>query len=308
MHSVFSEDNLIAFVAVARHQSFSKAAIELGLTTSAISHTVKRLEKGLDVMLFIRHPRCIELTEAGHYLYRKSNDIVNDFTAIRHHIDTIAQGIESRLRICINQLLYTPHHTAQLLQILKSRFPTCQITITTEVYNGVWDALINKQANIAIGAPDGLLSGGGIDYCSIGAIQWVFAIAPSHPLAFLPEPLTESQLRQYPNIMVEDTACTLSKKVGWVLHGQETLLVPDFNTKYQCQLLGEGVGFLPDYMVQQAVNSGALITRQVRNPRQDSAMLLAMSHSSVGQISQWIRQQFLPEGILARRYQDLLHR
>ena len=57
----------------------------------------------------------------------------------------------------------------------------------TEVYNGVWDSIINNQANIAIGAPDTLLDGGGIDYTEIGAIRWVFAIAPEHPLAFVPE-------------------------------------------------------------------------------------------------------------------------
>lgn len=88
------------------------------------------------------------------------------------------------MRICINQLLYTPKHTARLLQVLKKQFPTCQITVTTEVYNGVWDAIINNQANIAIGAPDTLLDGGGIDYTEIGAIRWAFAIAPDHPLAF----------------------------------------------------------------------------------------------------------------------------
>ncbi len=84
--------------------------------------------------------------------------------------------------------------------------------VTTEVYNGVWDAIINNQANIAIGAPDTLLDGGGIDYTEIGAIRWAFAIAPDHPLAFVPEPIAESQLRLYPNIMVEDTAHTINKK------------------------------------------------------------------------------------------------
>ena len=228
--------------------SFSKAAAELGVTTSAISYTIKRMETGLDVVLFVRNTRSIELTESGFYFYRKATDLLNDFHAIKRGIDTISQGIEARVRICINQLLYTPRHTARLLQVLKKQFPTCQITVTTEVYNGVWDSIINNQANIAIGAPDTLLDGGGIDYTEIGAIRWVFAIAPEHPLAFVPEPIAESQLRLYPNIMVEDTAHTINKKVGWLLHGQEAILVPDFNTKCQCQILGEGIGFLPEYM------------------------------------------------------------
>lgn len=308
MNSIFTEENLQAFTTAARYASFSKAAVELGVTTSAISYTIKRIETYLDVVLFVRNTRSIELTESGYYFYRKATELLNDFHAIKRGVDTISQGIEVKVRICINQLLYTPRHTAKLLQILKKQFPTCLITITTEVYNGVWDSIINNQANIAIGAPDTLLDGGGIDYTEIGAIRWEFAIAPTHPLAFMPEPISESQLRLYPNIMVEDTALTLNKKVGWLLHGQEAILVPDFNTKCQCQILGEGVGFLPSYMVREAQESGLLVTRQINNPRQDSRMLLATQHAATGQVTQWIKKQFATGGMLTQIYGDLLHR
>ncbi len=306
MNSIFTEENLQAFTCAARYGSFSRAAEELGLTTSAISYTIKRIETALDVTLFIRNTRNIELTESGLYFYRKARDLLNDFQGIKRGIDTISQGIEAKVRICINHLLYTPHHTARLLQILKQRFPGCQIAITTEVYNGVWDAMINNQVNIAIGAPDALLGGGGIDYTEIGAIRWEFAVAPAHPLASALEPIPESQLRLYPNIMVEDTASTINKKVGWLLHGQEVIAVPDFTTKCQCQILGEGIGFLPDYMVREAQNSGLLVTRKVHNPRQHSRMLLATQHAATGQVTRWIKQQFAAGGVLAELYRDLM--
>ena len=153
-----------------------------------------------------------------------------------------------------------------------------------------------------------LLDGGGIDYTEIGAIRWSFAIAPDHPLAFMPEPISESQLRLYPNIMVEDTAHTINKKVGWLLHGQEAILVPDFNTKCQCQILGEGIGFLPEYMAREAVEDGLLVTRRINNPRQDSRMLLATQHAATGQVTRWIKQQFGPAGVLTNIYSDLLWR
>ena len=89
---------------------------------------------------------------------------------------------------------------------------------------------------------------------------------------------------------LEDTAHTINKKVGWLLHGQESILVPDFNTKCQCQILGEGIGFLPDYMVREAMTQSLLVTRQIHNPRQDSRMLLATQHSATGQVTQWIKK------------------
>ena len=46
MNSIFTEENLLAFTTAARFGSFSKAAAELGVTTSAISYTIKRMETG----------------------------------------------------------------------------------------------------------------------------------------------------------------------------------------------------------------------------------------------------------------------
>ncbi|QIQ20549.1 LysR substrate-binding domain-containing protein [Zophobihabitans entericus] len=307
MNSIFTEENLITFTTAAKLGNFSQAAKELGMTTSAVSYTVKRLETYLDVELFVRSTRNVELTEPGYYFYRKAVELLNSFYSIKRKVYTIEQGIESKVRICINQLLYTPLHTAKLLQILKSHFPTCQMTVTTEVYNGVWDSIINNHADIAIGAPGTLWDGGGIDYTEIGAIRWQFAISPTHPLALMPEPIKESSLRLFPTIMVQDTANTINKRVGWLLYGQEAIQVPDFYTKCQCQILGDGIGFLPDYLVRDHVKNGLLIIKQVQNPRQDSQMLLATQQSKNGQVTQWIKDQFEPGGALTEIYKDLLH-
>lgn len=306
MNSIFSEENLQVLTTVARCHSFSQAAAELGVTTSAVSYAIKRMETGLEAKLFIRHARRVELTESGHFFQQKALALLEDFRAIKHGVDAVEQGVEARVRICINHLLFTPHHTARLLQRLKKQFPTCQVTITQEVYNGVWDAFIHHQATIAIGAPDAPPQGGGIECLEIGCIRWQFAIAPDHPLARLPQPISESQMRRYTNIMVADTALTLNQRVGWLLHGQEVILVPDFHTKCQCQILGEGIGFLPDYIVSEAGEK--LVTRQVDNPRRDSPLLLVTRQPASGQVTQWIQQQFAPAGELSALYQDFLHR
>lgn len=122
--------------------------------------------------------------------------------------------------------------------MLREHFPTCQIAITTEVYNGVWDSLINNQADIAIGAPDTLLDGGGIDYIEIGMIRWLFAISPAHPLAFIPEPISESQLRLYPNIMVEDTANTINKKSAGCYTGKSRFWFPTLILSFSARSWG----------------------------------------------------------------------
>ncbi len=58
-------NSLRAFEAAGRLHSFTKAARELHVTTAAISHQIKGLEKYLGVRLFRRTPRRLTLTEAG---------------------------------------------------------------------------------------------------------------------------------------------------------------------------------------------------------------------------------------------------
>jgi LysR family glycine cleavage system transcriptional activator len=60
--------SLRLFEAAARHESFRKAAEELGLTASAVSHGIDSLEKSLGVELFRRRPRGVTLTPAGRHL------------------------------------------------------------------------------------------------------------------------------------------------------------------------------------------------------------------------------------------------
>lgn len=61
-------DDLLAFLAVARERSFTKAAARLGVSQSALSHTIRQLEARLGVRLLTRTTRSVSPTEAGERL------------------------------------------------------------------------------------------------------------------------------------------------------------------------------------------------------------------------------------------------
>jgi DNA-binding transcriptional LysR family regulator len=63
-------NDLLAFVAVARERSFTKAAAKLGVSQSALSHTVRGLEQRLGLRLLMRTTRSVAPTQAGERLYR----------------------------------------------------------------------------------------------------------------------------------------------------------------------------------------------------------------------------------------------
>lgn len=66
--------SLRAFEAAARHLSFRRAAGELGVTPTAISHQIRLLEETLGAKLFDRGPREVRLTEAGNLLFPSCRD------------------------------------------------------------------------------------------------------------------------------------------------------------------------------------------------------------------------------------------
>ncbi|MBV9220987.1 MAG: LysR family transcriptional regulator [Methylobacteriaceae bacterium] len=80
-------DDLLAFVAVGRERSFTKAAAKLGVSQSALSHSMRELEARLGVRLLTRTTRSVSPTEAGERLLRslgpRFEEIEAELAAIR---------------------------------------------------------------------------------------------------------------------------------------------------------------------------------------------------------------------------------
>lgn len=72
---------LIAFVTVAREGSFTRAAAVLGVSQSALSHTIRTLEESLNLRLLTRTTRNVSPTEAGEQLYRNISTQIAEIDA-----------------------------------------------------------------------------------------------------------------------------------------------------------------------------------------------------------------------------------
>lgn len=106
--------NLRVFCLAARHRSFKRAADELYLTPSAVSHQMRELEEALAVRLFVRKSRSLELTAAGATLLEEIEPLL---TALDHVLAQIARRSGRRtLRILLPPFfaseLFIPRLTA----------------------------------------------------------------------------------------------------------------------------------------------------------------------------------------------------
>lgn len=121
-------NDLLVFLAVARLKSFRRAADALDRTPSALSHTIRDLERLLDVRLFNRTTRSVALTAAGDALRAKLQPAFDDIANALADLDDFRSAPSGRLR-------FNASHSSAGLALLPAvtRFLASNPTIDVEI-------------------------------------------------------------------------------------------------------------------------------------------------------------------------------
>ena len=91
--------DLSTFLAIATHRSFRRAAVELGVTASALSHALRAIEERLGLRLVNRTTRSVSLTEAGERLYARIKPAFLDITDAIEDLNLFRSAPVGTLRI-----------------------------------------------------------------------------------------------------------------------------------------------------------------------------------------------------------------
>jgi DNA-binding transcriptional LysR family regulator len=128
------------------------------------------------------------------------------------------------------------------------------------------EALTSGQADLALGVAESSTDVG-IYAKPLGAVNFVYAMAPHHPLASAPEPLKDELIQQHRAIAVADTLTRGGGLTIGLLGGQDVLTVATMQDKLDAQLRGLGSGFVPECMAGAFIDAGRLVVRQVERPQ-----------------------------------------
>ncbi len=284
---MFSHQDLVVIDAVARRGSFSAAADELHKVPSAISYTVKSIEKKLTVILFKRLHRKVELTPAGVYFVEQVRFLLKQMDDLKFRTQRVANGWQSSVSIALDNVVREAS-VNQLVRDFYDQFPDVELLLTMEVFNGVWDALADGRADIAIGATTAIPITGNISYRAMGALSWDFVISADHALAKRKQPLDEDDLIQYPFICLDDSSRKLPKRTTWLLDNQRRLVVPNWHSAEQCFIAGLGIGLMPSHRSAPLLAQGVLVKRELLKPRPDSPCCLAWNNDSLNPPVNWL--------------------
>jgi DNA-binding transcriptional LysR family regulator len=292
--------------AIARHGSFAAAAKALHRVPSALTYTIQKLEQDLDVPVFDRRGHRAVLTEAGRELLREGRHLLAAAGDLECRVRQVAKGWEAELVLAVNDILpLAPLHG--LLAEYYAGHAETRIRLTTEVLSGCWDALADGRADLALGASGDAPAGGGYAGEALGEMSFVFAMAPGHPLASVPDPLPRALRAQYRAVVVADSSRRLPARTVGLLSGQDTLTVPSIREKLAAQVAGLGVGFLPEYLAGPEVQAGRLVQKRTEEGRTVEPLRLAWRAAHRGNALKWFRDRLLQPDLRARLVPEGTH-
>ncbi|MGL4859596.1 MAG: DNA-binding transcriptional activator PunR [Enterobacteriaceae bacterium] len=284
---MWSEYSLEVINAVARTGSFTAAAQELHRVPSAISYTVRQLEEWLAVPIFTRRHRDVELTEAGELFTKEARDVIKKMLNTRRQCQQVANGWRGRLNVAVDQVVRVERTRRMVLDFYR-HFHDIELVIANEVFNGVWDALVDGRVDMAIGATRAIPVGGRFAFRDMGALSWRCVAAADHPLLREPGPLEEEQLRNYPSLCLEDTSRALPKRNTWLLDNQRRIVASDWFAGVACIRAGLAIGMVPAHLAVPLIDSGELAELTLKHPMPDSLCCLTWEQNEASPAIQWL--------------------
>ena len=292
--------------AIDRRGSFSAAGKELHRVPSTISYTVGKLEDDLGVQVFERNGPRVVLTAAGVELLKEGRYLLKAAQDLEHRVRRVASGWETELAVGMDSM-FSPCMFHDDINAFYAVAQQTRLRIVQETLSGAWEALLDRRADLLVGVAGDGPAGGGYVSEVIGKVEFVFAVAPSHPLAAVEGRLGRVHLQQYRAVSVADSARQLAPRTVGLLLGQDTLTVPDMRTKLRFQLAGTGFGFLPEPCARAAIDAGLLVEKQVEEPKPAETFYLAWRSGEHGAALNWWIARMRQPGLFERLLRHLPH-
>lgn len=285
--------------AIDRRGSFAKAGQELHRVPSTISYMVGKLEDDLSVQVFERNGPRVLLTAAGRELLKEGRFLLKAARELELRVRRIASGWETELAIGMDSMF----STAALTDDMQAFYQVAQQTrlrLVQEALSGPWEALLERRVDLLVGVAGEGPAGGGYVARPIGTMDFVFAVAPGHPLAQVDGPLERAHLQDHRAIVVADSARNMAPRTVGLLLGQDALTVPTMQAKFALQVAGFGFGFLPRDCAERAIAAGLLVEKQVEERRAPETFYLAWRSGEEGAALKWWRERLLQPGVFDR--------
>lgn len=268
-----------AFVTVVEQQSFAAAATLLGLSPSAVSKLVTRLEDRLGVQLLHRTTRRLSLSTEGDVYFARARQILADIAEAEIEVTRSRGAPRGRLRINTSNG-FGIHQLAAALPEFTARYPDIEIDLT----------ITDRMVDVSVDPADVIIRAGATDHVAalsvkIAAFERVVCASPAY--------LARHGTLRTPAELARHTCIVLASQParGWPFRTADgivqveltrRLTVDSSEAALRVALSGGGIIRLGDLIVAEPIASGALVPLltdvHYEEPLQLSALYLEGRH------------------------------
>ncbi|WP_435231913.1 LysR family transcriptional regulator [Pseudopelagicola sp. nBUS_20] len=267
--------------AVHEYGGLARAAEQLNITQSALSHQIKGLEDQTGVELFVRRSKPMKLSVAGKRLLRLANKVLPEVEALESEFDGLRSGSAGRLHIAIEchacfEWLFP------VLERFRKKWPDVDVDIRPGLAFDAMPALQKEDVDLVVSSdPDDLP---GIAFSHLFNYHPVFVASAQHPLAdkdwidagdfrgqtLITYPVERSRLDIFSQLLtpakVEPESIRQAELTAVIL-----LLVAS----------NRGVSVLPDWVVREVKYSSDYITRPLTESGLTRQLFAATRHDDL---------------------------
>ncbi|MCP8897505.1 LysR family transcriptional regulator [Shinella daejeonensis] len=253
-----SASGLIIFEAAGRHQNFTRAAEELGMTQAAVSYAVRNLESQLGAPLFQRVHRAVRLTEAGERFHA-------DVTLGLSRIQKSAEDIRSKERAANVTLAASTAFASMWMLPRLARLRADLPDIDLRIQTSVRDIDLDDEP-IPLAVRGGDPSMWPRDHAALLAPEVIIPVASAAFIESRGLPEGPADLLGLPLIHLEEPLRRACDWPEWFASAgiryppqARRLAINDYVLVIQAVLAGDGVALGWQHLIEQQVRSGALV-------------------------------------------------
>lgn len=245
-------DQLQMLLAVAECGSFSAAARKLNRVQSAVSQSIRSLEEALEIQLFDRSQKLPRITDAGAAILIDARRVISGADALRARARSIATVAEPEVSIAIEQV-FPNEVLIESLKIFHEEFPSVSVSLYAEGLGAPEQSMLEGNAGLALYSParDGMP---GVEMEYFGSIPISVVAAPSHPLAKLDHPISQSELEDHVQLTLTDRT---RRYRGVVMSSRSWSFIDQFN---RMDFVRNGFGWctMPTHLAAPYLRTGEL--------------------------------------------------
>ncbi len=250
-------ESLKVFKAVVECGSFTAASRRLNISPARVSKSIEHLEAELEVVLFTRSTRHMQITDSGEHCYQQALGLINQWHSLKDELQDSHGSTKGHLRISA-PMTWGLSTLAPLIERFTARYP--EITLDVQLSDQHVNVL-EEQFDLVLRLTDQLRDSALI--CRKIAVYHLVACASPAYLEKHGEPDTPHALKDHACLMYSLPGTTRK----WVftegrkplnIHLEPALLSNNSKLLHTSLLAGRGIALIPDFIVSEDLAAGRL--------------------------------------------------